>query len=112
MRQVMDCLQWRLSNSRAVRLSITYTFDGDRPICTVIIFRFLLLRENFSRFFQLIWHQLRLAARAYLKPLYLLFGAPELNLELFNHHLQLLIGNLNVEFHLILDEFGALGESQ
>jgi hypothetical protein len=53
-----------------------------------------------------------LAARAYLKPLYLLFGAPELNLELFNHHLQLLIGSLNVEFNLILDEFGALGESQ
>ena len=64
MRQVMNCLKRRLCNSRAVRLRIAYTFDGDRPICTVIIFRFLFLRRHFSGFFQLIWHQLRLAARA------------------------------------------------
>jgi hypothetical protein len=44
MRQVMNGLQRRLCNSRAVRLNIPYTFDGDRPICTVIIFRFLFLR--------------------------------------------------------------------
>jgi hypothetical protein len=112
MRQVMNGLQRRLCNSRDARLNIPYTFSGDRPICTVIIFRFLHLREDFSGFFHLIWHQLRLAARAYLKPLYLLFGAPEFNLELLNHHLQLLIGCLNVELDLILDEFCALGESQ
>jgi hypothetical protein len=53
-----------------------------------------------------------LTARAYLKPLYLLFGASQLNLELLDHHLKLLIGSLNVELDLIFDEFGALGESQ
>jgi hypothetical protein len=52
-----------------------------------------------------------LAARANLKPLYLFFGASKLNLELLNHHLQLLIGSLNVELHLIFDELGALSES-
>jgi hypothetical protein len=57
-------------------------------------------------------HQLRLAARAYLKPLYLLFGASQLDLELLNHHLQLLIGGLNIELNLILNELGALGKSQ
>jgi hypothetical protein len=108
----MNGLQGWLWNSRAVSLKIPDTFDGDGSVCAVIIVRFLLLRDDFSSFFQVIRNKLRLTARAYLKPLYLLFGASQLNFELLNHHLQLLIGSLNVELDLVLDEFGALGESQ